>query len=346
MQKPSVLIVGAGAMGMVTGYQLSLAGAAVTIFVRPAKLDELKPPQRLYCYDDHQLKAFTDYQPISTTTEIAAQRFDYVLVTFDGATCRSVEGARLLTEIGDAIRATSAMMIIGGVGIGLRDFYLKTTRLPESRLMEGTLGCLAYQVSRAEMPWHPPTDAATLAQASIAYHHFPSKVGFMLAARPAKAAKAFAALYDRCGVAHVSVMNVMLYRILNNAFFAITAVCDIAGWPDADTMVANKPLMSLCSQSMKEIIGLPQHGWIGKIVRLIISEKMLAKTLRKMEKDSLPLDFHAFNKFHHGGKVREQDIQVMRNCVDSGTAQGQSMTALKTLVQKYEAHCAQQCLAA
>jgi Ketopantoate reductase PanE/ApbA len=342
MQKQSVLIVGAGALGLITGYHLSLAGAEVTIFVRPSKLAELKTPQLLYCYDDHQLKEFTAYRPIATVAEVAAQRFDYVLVTFDGAVCRSAEGSQLLRELGDAIRPTSAKLIIGGVGIGLRDFYLQTTRLPEDRLMEGTLGSLAYQVQRADMPLHAPTNAALLAKASIAYHHFPNKVGFMLAARPAQAAKEFAALYDRCGVARVSVMNVMLYTILNNTFFPITAVCDLAGWPDAKTMAANQPLMSLCSKSMKEIIGLPQHGWIGKIVRLFISEKMLAKLLSKMERESLPLDFHAFNKFHHGGKVRAQDIQVMQNCVESGEAQGQSMTALRELLRKYQAHCHQQ----
>jgi hypothetical protein len=192
------------------------------------------------------------------------------------------------------------------------------------------------------MPLHPPTDAATIAKASLAYHHFPNKVGFMLAARPAKAAREFAALYDRCGISHVSVTNVMLYTILNNAFFPLTAVCDLAGWPDAKSMAANKPMMSLCSRSMKEIIGLPQHGWIGKLVRLFISEKMVAKVLSKMERESLPLDFHAFNRFHHGGKVRDQDIQVMQNCADSGEAQGHAMPALKTLLQTYRAHCNQQ----
>jgi hypothetical protein len=62
--------------------------------------------------------------------------------------------------------------------------------------------------------------------------------------------------------------------------------------------------------------------------------------LDKMERDSLPLDFHAFNRFHHGGKVREQDIQAMKDCIASGAAAGRRMTRLRQLVDQYEGHCA------
>jgi Ketopantoate reductase PanE/ApbA len=339
MQKPSVLIVGAGALGLTLGYHFTLGGTAVTFLVRPNKLDAMQPPQLLYCYDDHQLKEFGDYQTITSAAEAAKQQYDYVIVSFDGFICRSAEGTQLLKELGDAIRPTAAKMIIGGVGIGLRGHYLQTTKLPEERLMEGTLGNLAYQVQRANMPLHPPTAAEKYKRATIAYHHFPNKSGFMLAARPKQAAREFAALYDRCGISKVTVMNVGLYTILNNAFFPITAICDLAGWPSAARMSANQPLMSLGSKAMKEIIGMPQHGFIGKIVRLFISEKSLSKLLTKMERESLPLDFHAFNKFHHGGKVRAQDIQVMQNCYAEGTATGYAMPALNELLQKYQAHC-------
>ena len=40
-EKPGVLIVGAGAMGLVIGYHLSLAGAQITFLVRPQRLAAL-----------------------------------------------------------------------------------------------------------------------------------------------------------------------------------------------------------------------------------------------------------------------------------------------------------------
>jgi len=333
-----ILIVGAGALGTVTGYHLALGGSEVTFFVRPARLPEMQPPLALYCYDDAQLKQFQDYKVVSTITEVAARHFDYVLVTFDGAACRSEEGTALLTELGDAIRGSNAVLIIGGVGV--REHHLKTTKLPEARLLEGTLGSLSYQVGRVTLPLHAPTDAAVLAQASVAYHHFDGIKGYMVSGEPAAAAKAFAAVYDRCGISKCVIMNPDIFNILSTAFFPLTAVCDLAGWPDAAAMTTNAELMRLCSSSMREISALPQYGFIVKLVSLMIWAPVVGILLKKLEKDSLPLDFHAFNKFHHGGKVRAQDIDVMRACAQSGAAQGRQMPALNELVRRYEAHCA------
>jgi NADPH-dependent 2,4-dienoyl-CoA reductase/sulfur reductase-like enzyme len=47
-QTPRILIVGAGAMGLVTGYHLQLAGAAVAFLVRPARALEMSRSQVLY----------------------------------------------------------------------------------------------------------------------------------------------------------------------------------------------------------------------------------------------------------------------------------------------------------
>ena len=87
MNPPRILIVGAGAMGMVTGYHLSLAGVAVTFYVRPARLAELHGPQRLYCYDDATLKEFSNYQVI--TTIAAADEHDQLRGTAGDRGCEA-----------------------------------------------------------------------------------------------------------------------------------------------------------------------------------------------------------------------------------------------------------------
>jgi hypothetical protein len=131
-----------------------------------------------------------------------------------------------------------------------------------------------------------------------------------------------------------------LYTMFTRTAFPTFAVFDLAGWPDAATMAENTELMSLCCRANKEIMRLPEHGWLGKLGGLLMSRGMLAKTNIKTERAALPVDYQAFNRFHHGGKVREQDIDMMRQCLASGRAQGRSMPALEELVQKYEAHCA------
>jgi hypothetical protein len=338
MQNPSVLIVGAGAQGVITGYHLSLAGAGVTFFVREGRRSALQSAQVLYCYDDACLKTFTGYGVASDLSELAGRKFDYALVTLDGSSCRTTEGVRLLTEIGDFIRDQQTIVIAGGVGV--LGHFVKTLRLPEARILEGTLGCLAYQTDRVTLPLYPPTDPVQLAKSSFAYHHFPNRTGFMLSARPRAEAERFAALHSRSGVSKGVVMSPRQFEIMSTAFFPMTAMCDVAGWPDARTMSLDTSLMRLGSAAMREVIALPEHGWLGRVAAPAMRKATLAMLLKKLERDSLPLDFHAFNRFHHGGKVRDQDIQVMKECIASGAAAGRAMTNLRHLVARYEEHCA------
>jgi hypothetical protein len=335
---PSILIVGAGAQGVITGYHLSLAGASVTFLVREHRRLAFPSAQNLYCYDDASVKTFTGYGVVGNLAGLAGRHFDYALVTLDGASCRSDEGTRLLTGIGDLVRNDDTIVIAGGVGV--HDHFVKTTRLPEARILEGTLGCLAYQTDRVTLPLHPPTDPLELAKTTFAYHHFSNRVGFMLAAQPRGEAERFAALHSKSGVSKGIVMGTKLFGIMSTAFFPMTAMCDLAGWPDAQAMSVNRSLMMLGSAAMREVISLPQHGWWGRLASPLMRKATLAMLLKKMEQDSLPLDFHAFNRFHHGGKVREQDIQVMKDCIASGAAARRGMTRLRQLVERYEEHCA------
>jgi hypothetical protein len=332
------LIVGAGDLGVVMGYHLHLAGAEVTFLVRENRLAALSLPQNLYCYDDGQLKRFSCYRTVTALDELAQTRFDFVLMTLDGAACRSAEGTQLIAGIANVIRGSEAVIIICGVGV--RDHYLATTGLPESRILEGTLASLAYQVDRVALPLHPPTDAALLAQAAFAYHHFKNTPGFMLAAKPRVAADAFVALYNKSGASKAITMRPEVYAIVSSAFFPMTAICDLAGWPAANELSANKALMRLGSGAMRDMISLPEHGWVGWVSAPLLQTPVLHWLLNKMYEASLPLDFHAFNRFHHGAKVRAQDLQVMQNCLASGRAQGRKMAALGELVARYESHCA------
>jgi Ketopantoate reductase PanE/ApbA len=145
-QTPQILIVGAGAMGLGAGYHLQLAGAAITFLVRPARVLEMSRSQVLYSYDDATLKAFTDYRLISDVAEISRSSYDYVIVTLDGFATRKPEETALLKSIGAAIRESSTEVIIGGIGVGLHDYYLRTMALPAHRILNGALGMLSHQV--------------------------------------------------------------------------------------------------------------------------------------------------------------------------------------------------------
>jgi hypothetical protein len=265
------------------------------------------------------------------------REYDFVLVTFDGATSRGAEASALLRSLGDGIRRTAATVLVCGVGVF--DYTCQVMALPEERVMEGTMAMLSYQTSRVTLPLNPPTDPRKLAAATIAYKHMGDKPGFMIADKPSHPVRKFADLYNSCGASKCNVVNSTVYKMFTSSIFPIMAIFDLAGWPDAATLAKDRTLMSLGAKAMAEIMSLPEHGWRGKLAAWVINRFTLARINAGMEKSCLPVDYSAFNEFHHGGKVREQDILVMRNSAQSGRSQGKAMPALDQLLDRYEPHC-------
>lgn len=341
MSKPSVLIVGAGAMGMVTGYHLQLGGTDITSLVRPGRVEAFHPPKQLYCYDDGTLKTYANYRVIDNVADIGHAP-DFVLSTLDGATARTLESTALLGALGRAMASSPTVFIMGGVGVGLREHVLQATGLPAHRLLNASLSMLAHQVS-AGLPVLPPTDAAKLAQASVAYRHLGKQAAMVIDATYAEPAKAFAALYSRSGVSKAAVIPKTLLSIMTNAAFPMLAASEIAGWPTVDGLVTqHRALWHLCCQAQGEVTRLKQHGWLGRGVAMIMGDGLSARIQRKVEQDAKPLDYQAFNRFHHGGKVALQDLQVMQNCMALGRQQGQPMAALGELLDRLAAYRALQ----
>jgi hypothetical protein len=94
----------------------------------------------------------------------------------------------------------------------------------------------------------------------------------------------------------------------------------------------------LAVRSVQEIQGLEGHGVAGKAAQAATTSDGLLKIWSSLEQAALPLDFAGFNKFHHGGKVRAQDIELLKDCVKVGEQEGQPMSALKELLNRVQTH--------
>ncbi|MFC7265579.1 ketopantoate reductase family protein [Streptomyces lutosisoli] len=336
MNQPSVLIVGAGATGLAVGYHLGLAGADVTFLVRPGRKAALDSPQLLYCYDDASLKTLDSYGVVESTAELAGKSFQFVLVTLDGHASRTDEGTAMLRALGDLIRGSEANVVMSAFGFGVRQHYLDALSISEDRLMHGFLGMLAHQAT-ADLPVHAPTDPAQVARASVCYKHPANKVGFRLEKGNAVAAKQFAELYNRSGVSRCALISRDLDEIFSDAGSPVYMAGAIAGWPDFTTLVADKELWRLTCRAQGEIMALPKNGFRGRLMARVMGPRTTAKVHIKMEKDMLPLDYQAFNRFHHGGKVHAQDVEGLRACLAEGRRQGRPMPALHSLLARLDA---------
>lgn len=63
-----------------------------------------------------------------------------------------------------------------------------------------------------------------------------------------------------------------------------------------------------------------------------MGSRVTANVHLKMESEMVPLDYQAFNKFHHGGKVREQDRESLKACLEAGKMIGRKTSSLEQLI--------------
>jgi Ketopantoate reductase PanE/ApbA len=335
-EKSRILIVGAGAMGLVAGYHLHLAGAEITFLVRPGRAGAAARPKILYCYDDATLKAFSAFRVISEAADISSSSFAYVIVTLDGFAVREPEGVSLLQTIGRSIRDASTCVIIGGIGVGLHDFYCAATELPEDRVLNGALGLLCHLVEGFPLPAHHPTDPNVLSKAYVAYRHI-NKYGFTLDHNNREAAERFASLYDASEVSRCHMMPRQEFAMMTKVMFPVFAASELLGWPRAKGLDTNPELWALTVHAVQEVQGLDEHGSIGKGAQASLTGDSLLEMWASLESAMLPLDYAEFMKLHHGFKHRSQDIQLLENCVDIGERQGSQMKALKQLLAQLRA---------
>ncbi|GAA2551936.1 hypothetical protein GCM10010435_22650 [Winogradskya consettensis] len=333
MSKPAVLIVGAGAVGHALGYHLHLAGADVTFLVRPGRVPAFTAPRQLYDYNDDVLKTFDGYRTVDGTAELDGQAFAFVVVTLDGHASRTDQGTATLRAVGELISGTDAVVLMDGIGVDLRAFYRETLGIPDERLLHGFLGMLAHQGS-AGLPVPAGADAAAIAAAEICYVHPSSRIGFTIVRTHPVAAKRFAALYDRSKVSRCGFMSPKIADVVGSAVFTIYAAWDIAGWPPIGTVVADRELWSLACRAQREILTLPRNRAVGKVAGALLGPRLTAAIHQGQQKQMLPLDTAAFNRFHHGGKVKAQDTRVLRDFAAEGERLGRPMTALRELLSR------------
>ncbi|KAF2790601.1 hypothetical protein K505DRAFT_419720 [Melanomma pulvis-pyrius CBS 109.77] len=329
--QPHVLIIGAGSMGIITGYHLSLAGASVAFLVRPHRADALSRPQILYSYNDNTLKEYMGYTFFTDPSEMASASYDYIVITLDAASLRNDVGQRLVKTIGDAARGTNTKVILGSVFLDLRRWFLLVSGLADEQVTNGYLAIHAYSPQAVTLPLHVPTDSVLLAKSDLAYaDRLPQ--GFSLDDSAPEVANAFMALYNGCGVSRCTVTSAVEFSVAVNPIFAVFAACALMDWPAFQGISKNGELWSLAVKAVREIQGLGMHGEPGKLAMSMTTEEGVAKQLADVERDMRPLDFQAFNQFHHGGKVNKQDRELLEACVEYGEAEGMKMEALKKLV--------------
>jgi Ketopantoate reductase PanE/ApbA len=327
-----LLIIGAGAGGVVTGYYAAKGGADVSFFVRPARQEKLKPPLALYCYDDGDLKFLEDYQLVTEVEAIRQNHYQYIIVTLDKTALEAEANTPLLMAIGDSARANSAVVMSCAVGPGIRELVKARTGLPDNQILCGTFNFLSHFVPMPEQAFHPAVDQEKLARAYAGFRNIGDKGGLFVDNANPSVSKQFAEFYNRNGIQTVAILPGFALPLVFNGFFTFYAACELAGWPSGKEFVRDRQFWPLACKSFNEIFKLPEFGMSGRIMAAILRPVLWRSLWLKIEEGAWPLDSTGFNRLHHGGKVVNQDTDILRHHLETGKSLGRPMRNLERLV--------------
>ncbi|MEO8313578.1 MAG: 2-dehydropantoate 2-reductase N-terminal domain-containing protein [Pseudomonadota bacterium] len=327
------LIIGAGAMGIYMGHVLQNGAADITYLVRPNRVEKLSRPQLLYSFDDHVLNSFSGFHILSDPAEIERNFYDFIVVTIDGMALRSAEGQSLVRTIGEIARDTLTKVLLGTVGVNLRPGFMRLSGLADDQVFYGVLYTLVFQADRVRMTPHPPTNASLLAKADFA-HRQHAPIGIFVDDSAADAAHRFVTLWEASGRSLCAVQSVVELSTQLPAVFPMFAACDIMGWPSWKELCKDRELWELTAAATREIQGLSLNGETGMKAQANTTADSLIAMWRWLEEETLPADLLEFNRFHHGGKVFEQDMQLLEDCVELGRLEHKPMTALQQLLER------------
>lgn len=164
MAKKKILIVGAGAVGQVYGYQLASAGHDVHFFVKEKYKEELEQGLTLYKLNTDKQKSkpiqFNNFRIVTDWAQAQQHSWDQVYLTISSTALQGLDLKALKTTLGNAT--------LGLMQPGPHDLALVAKIIPAAQIVQGLITLISYaaplpgeQVSKPGVAYWLPPMAAT-----------------------------------------------------------------------------------------------------------------------------------------------------------------------------------------
>lgn len=306
-----VLIIGAGAVGLVYGQAFVRAGHEVVFLIKEKHRKALEAGVTLLQH--RRLRAdrqedFAGLQLLTGWEQVAASRWNQVLLAIPSTALRSLPLDTLRQAIGTA---TLVMLQPSGVD---RDLLLQ--HFPRAQLVEGMINLISY--------YHPLPDQSPLPQAkplTVAWYRPPAFMPMPLSGEVTALATTLA-LFRSGGFPARAVADVLaVSRLPNLLLMTFLAALEASGWSFA-RLRGDRDLLALLTRAQREVVAAsPAAGRVPPVwlYRLGLSAAPLA----------VPLPLEAYLRAHFT-KVRAQTDAYLRDFLQQ--CQGEALTELHARV--------------
>ncbi|OUS28844.1 hypothetical protein A9Q99_10680 [Gammaproteobacteria bacterium 45_16_T64] len=317
--KKEILIIGAGAVGLVYGKHFADAGHQVTFFVREKYLDEMSKGSILYHLNqDKSLNRpirFTQYSLISTYEEVHQHNWDQVYLCISSTALQSFD----FSGFQEALQGKPTVIMLQP---SVQDLERLRETFPKEQIVEGMITLISYGAPLAtenvDIPgiayWLPP--------------FMPTPFSGQMNRRQ-EVIKTFL----ESQIAAKSSKSVGEQSLFPTAFLmAFLTALESSQWK-FDSLTKDAPLLKQLTQSIQEIFAsLEAQHQVRRPFPLRLISPAVIKALLRLAPHVMPMDIETYFEAHFT-KVKDQTKLYMKNYLDTARAGGKEHATLQVLNQ-------------
>eukprot|EP00924_Labyrinthula_sp_SR-Ha-C_P010804 maker-scaffold_35-snap-gene-2.89-mRNA-1 protein AED:0.00 eAED:0.00 QI:143/1/1/1/1/1/2/75/431 len=328
-----ILIFGAGAIGTTLGYLLTKKNKNnVTFLVRETKVSNLKGSTiPLYWYDKKKAIPFSGFDVMSTDSlesnvqDQDFQKFELIVMTLHTDILLSETGKQLIQKLSSKLSPTCKFLSLSP-GFRLPEETFGPAGVNKNRLSFGLPLFLCHEVPMTGQPEDPKYNDRH--GAKYAFHFLVSGWFPLLVSKNPD--KVISTAIKGAGGRIMNFGNSVL-EASTVIFLILNLMLNLQNYPAS--LDKKDERFTVAIKAFKQTMN--NYGLIGTGMKITMGKNMFKLTDWVNRKMTLPLTME-FIKYHHGHKVLEQNVGVVRGYIEYGKANNKKVDAIEEFCGYFE----------
>lgn len=307
--KRNILIIGAGAVGLVYGKYFVDAGNKLTFYVREKYIDALSKGSILYNLNKDKKKKnpihFTEYELVCSFKEIGEQEWDQVYFCISSTAFLSFD----LEDLKDNLRGKPSVVLLQP---NAADFNYLSSIFPVEQIVDGMITLISYQA---------PLSTETVPAPGIAYW-LPPFAPTPFSGEPSRRDDIVQTFKD--GKMNASPVESAIEKALfpTAALSSFLIALEASNW-EFSVLKKNKKALRHLSRATDEVYTSLEREYSVKRPKGIdwLSKPFVLKQLLRFMTTFMPMDMETYLKYHFL-KVNDQTKLYMSNYVKKAEKHG------------------------
>lgn len=321
MASKNILLIGAGAVGLVYGKQLAAGGHRITFLVRPKYVEDHADGTILYNLNkDRKLNkpiAFKDYQVISSMEEVAEQAWDQIYLCFSSKALQAYDFDQLKANL-------QGQPIIVMLQPGTADYNKLSRTFSRTEIVEGMITLISY--------WAPmSTESAE--HPGVAYY-FPPFMPTPFSGETGPRNEIIQT-FKSGGIRASSTKSVPMDALFPSSFLGVfLTALEASNWKFRQ-LASDRPMLKDLEQALNEVFrGLEQKYKTKRPLPFYVAGKpTIIRMLLFLAPKVMPMDIETYFELHFT-KVKSQTKMFIQEYIAIARSSGIEPEALLQLDSK------------